>query len=148
MPAWTSSVNAIWGGAATWSIINDGQPGNALKAVRTSTGSSARVKVYPVSSNVWYTASIYMKVNNSSADFWAEAAIKPGSFSAANFDSSPGTWTMIKKFDKTTGGNGNVWNLYSVTFNSGANTQVSVGFKTGNLSGTAPTVRWDTLRIQ
>jgi hypothetical protein len=28
-----------------------------------------------------------------------------------------------------------------------SNTQISVGFKTGNSSGTAPTTQWDTLQI-
>lgn len=148
MPVWTSSVNATWGGAATWSNPTGGQSGRALQAVRSTPGSSAKVKTYTVSPNTWYTATIYMKVNNSTADFWAEAAVKPGTFSANDFDLNPGTWKMIKKFSKATSGNGGIWNPYSVMFNSGPNTKVSVGFKLGNLSGTAPTVLWDTLTIQ
>jgi hypothetical protein len=148
MPSWTSVVNAWWGGAATWSRNSDGQLGTSLKAERYSAGSSARVKVYPITPNTTYTASIYMKVKETTADFWAEAAIKLGTFTAADFDSSPGTWTMIKKLDKSTGGTGDAWVHYSITFDSGTNLNISVGFKLGYLSGSAAVARWDSLRIQ
>jgi hypothetical protein len=102
----------------------------------------------PIAPNHSYTASVYMRVNNTSGDFWAESAFKLGNFTAEHFDSNPAQWTMIKKFDKTTRGNGNTWARYSVSFESGASTHISVGFKLGKMSGTAPTVFWDTLRIE
>ena len=46
-----------------------------------------------------------------------------------------------------TNGNGNTWTQYLQTFNSGAATQISVGFKLGS-SVSAPAVAWDTLRIE
>jgi hypothetical protein len=56
---------------------------------------------------------------------------------------------MIKKFDNGgTNGNGDVWTQYSVNFNSGPDTQISVGYKLGSWGGGGPTVRWDTLRIE
>ena len=40
----------------------------------------------------------------------------------------------MKKFSDTgTNGNGSTWTQYSATFNSGANTQISVGFKLGHI---------------
>lgn len=43
------------------------------------------------------------------------------------------------------------WNVrtqYSSIVNTGANTQVSIGYKLGQNGGTSPTVQWDTFRIQ
>lgn len=148
MPAWNSTVDASWGGAATWKIVSGGQSGTALRATRGNNGSSARVRVYPIAPNHAYTASVYMRVTNTTGDFWAETGFRLGSFTANDFDSNPAQWTLIEKFDKTTGGNGNAWIRYAVTFTSGASTQISVGFKLGKLSGKAPTVLWDTLRIE
>jgi hypothetical protein len=147
MPAWNSTVDAAWGGAAQWAIVTDGESGTALRAKRGSNGSSARVKVYPIAPNRSYTASVFMRVTDTNGDFWAETAIKSGNATAAEYDSNPAQWTMIKKFDKTTRGNGDTWVRYAVSFSSGPSTQVSVGFKLGKLSGKAPTVLWDTVRF-
>jgi len=55
----------------------------------------------------------------------------------------------VKEFTDTgPNGNGDVWTQYSIAFNSGANTQISVGFKLGASAGTGPVVKWDTLKIQ
>ncbi|GMU24032.1 MAG: hypothetical protein AMXMBFR13_41090 [Phycisphaerae bacterium] len=148
VPSWTSTFDAGWGGSATWSSVTGGQAGNCLQATRSNTGSSAKVKVYNITANQNYTISIYMRCPSSSSSYWRECYYKLGSNTAQNFDASPGTWTEIKKFSNTgTNGNGDAWVQYTKTFNSGSNTQISVGFKTGNGSGTAPTIKWDTLRI-
>jgi hypothetical protein len=149
VPTWTSSFDAGWGGAAAWSAVAGGQAGNCLQATRSNTGSSAKVMVYNISPNASYTISVYMKCPSSSSDYWRECFYKLGSFTAQDFDQNGGTWTEVKKFSNTgTNGNGNTWVQYSKAFSSGSSTQISVGFKTGNSSGTAPTIQWDTLRVQ
>ncbi|HPD32420.1 MAG TPA: hypothetical protein PLL20_20700 [Phycisphaerae bacterium] len=149
VPSWSSSYDAPWGGAASWSSVTGGQSGDCLQATRSNTGSSSKVKVYNISPNASYTLSIYMRCPSSTSSYWRECFYKLGSNTAQNFDSDPGSWTEIKKFSNTgTNGNGDTWVQYTKTFNSGSNTQISVGFKTGNSSGTAPTMKWDTLRIQ
>ncbi|MHC4181693.1 MAG: hypothetical protein ACYSWU_29750, partial [Planctomycetota bacterium] len=110
---------------------------------------SAKVKVYTITQNEDYTISIYMKCPSHGGTYWAECAYKMGSNSAQNFDESSGTWTMIKKFENGgPNGNGNTWVQYSKNFNSGSNSQVSVGYKLGSWGGSGPTVRWDTLRVE
>jgi len=148
MPSWSSSFDAAWGSAATWSIVSGGQSGNALQAVRSSGGSSAKVKVYNITTSSSYTISIWIKCPSGSS-YWAESAHRLGSYTAQNFDADSGSWTMIKKFASDgTNGNGNTWTQYSKTFNSSSNAQISVGYKLGSSGGTGPTVQWDTLRIQ
>ncbi len=149
MPSWSSGFDAGWGSAATWSVVAGGQAGNALQAARSSQGSSVKAKVYNVTANTAYTISVYIKCPNYTANtYWAECAYKLGNNTAQNFDESGGTWTMIQKFDNGgTNGNGNTWTQYSTTFNSGSNTQISVGFKLGSSGGAGPTILWDTLRI-
>ena len=149
MPAWASSYDASWGSAAAWSIVGGGQSGNALQAARGSQGSSVKVQVYGLSMNTNYTLSIYVKCPSYSANaWWAECACRLGSHTAQDFDQNSGSWTMVKKFSSDgANGNGNTWVQYSTTFNSGASTQISVGFKLGSSGGGAPTVLWDTLRI-
>jgi hypothetical protein len=149
MPAWSSSFDAAWGGAATWSIVSGGQSGNCLQAARSNTGSSTKVKVYGITANSAYTISVYIRCPSSSSTYWAETAFKLGNFTAQDFDQNAGTWTMLKKFDNVSAnGNGDVWTQYSATFNSGSATQISVGYKLGSSSGNGPVVKWDTLRIQ
>ena len=149
VPSWTSGYDAGWGGAATWSSVTGGQSGNCLQATRSNTGSSAKVKVYNITPNSTYTISVYIRCPSSSDSYWRECFYKLGSHTAQDFDQNAGTWTEIKKFSNTgTNGNGDTWVQYSKTFNSGSNTQISVGFKTGNSGGTSPTIKWDTLRIQ
>ena len=97
MPAWSSTFDAPWGNAATWSIVAGGQAGNALQAQRSGTGSSQKVKVYNISASTSYTISVYVKCPSSSA-YWAECAYKLGSFTAQDFDANAATWTQIKKF--------------------------------------------------
>jgi|GEM_PF-2228741 len=150
MPSWTSSFDASWGSAATWSIVSGGQSGNALQASRGSQGSSAKVKVYGLNMNTNYTISVWIKCPSYTANsYWAECAYKLGSYTAEDFDQNGGTWAMVKKFaGDGANGNGNTWTQYSATFNSGSNTQISVGFKLGSSGGAGPTVLWDTLRVQ
>ncbi|HPD32128.1 MAG TPA: fibronectin type III domain-containing protein [Phycisphaerae bacterium] len=148
MPSWSSSYDAGWGSAANWSIVGGGQSGSALQASRPSPGSSSKVKVYDITANSSYTISVWIKCPSGSS-YWAECAYKSGSHTAQNFDADSGSWTMIQKFASDgTNGNGDTWVQYSKTFNSGSNTQISVGFKLGSSSGAGPTVQWDTLRIQ
>ncbi|MDM8007430.1 MAG: fibronectin type III domain-containing protein, partial [Phycisphaerae bacterium] len=147
MPSWSSSFDASWGSAATWSIVGGGQAGNGLQTARSSPGSSCKVKVYNLSANANYQVSVWIKCPSGSS-YWAECAFKLGNYSAQDFDANSGTWTMIKKFASDgTNGNGNTWTQYSVNFASGSSTQMSVGFKLGSSSGTGPTVQWDTLRV-
>lgn len=149
MPSWSSSYDAGWGGAATWTITAGGQSGNFLQAARSVQGSSAKVKVYTVPTNTNVTVSIYMKCPSYGGSYWMESACKLGSYTAQDFDQNGGTWTMIKKFaNDGTNGNGNVWTQYSVSLNTGANTQISVGYKLGSSGGAGPTVGWDTMVIQ
>lgn len=144
MPSWSSSYDATWGSAATWSIDS-----NALKAERSSGGSSAKVRVYAIDANTDYTISVYIRCPSSSTTYWSECAYRLGSHTAENFDQSSGSWTMIQKFDNGgTNGNGDTWTQYSKTFNSGSNTQISVGFKAGSSGGSGPVVRWDTLHVE
>jgi len=148
MPTWSSSFDAGWGGAATWSIVSGGQSGNFLQASRTSQGSSSKVLVYTVPSNTNITLSVYMKCPSYSNSYWMECACKLGSQTASDFDGNAATWTYIKKFaNDGTNGNGNTWTQYSVSLNTGSNTQISVGFKHGASGNNGPTVGWDTFRI-
>jgi hypothetical protein len=149
MPSWASSYDASWGSAATWSIVSGGQSGNALQAARGTQGSSAKAQVYTLSTNTAYTISVYIKCPSNATAYWAETAYKFDNNSASDFDNNASTWTMVKKFSDTgTNGNGNTWTQYSATFNSGSNTQISVGFKLGSSGGAGPTILWDTLRVQ
>lgn len=148
MPDWTSSLDASWGGAATWSIASGGQSGNYLQAFRNNAGSSTKVKVYTVPANTSITASVYIKCPTLTATSWVEFGYRFGSRTADDFDSNPGVWTMVKRFtDNGTNGNGNTWTKYSATFSTGANTQVSFGFKVGTTSGDSLTVSWDSLTL-
>ena len=149
-PAWTSTFDAAWGGAATWSINSGGQSGNALVANRNNVaGSSAKAQVFNIASNTFYTISIYIRCPSSGVPYWAECAYKLGSFTAQDFDANVASWTMIKKFSDTgPNGNGDTWTQYSLIFNSGTETQISVGFKLGSTGSSALAVQWDSLRIQ
>ena len=149
MPAWWSSLDAAWGGAAVWSVVAGGPSGNALQAARSNTGSSAKVMVFDLLPGANYVVSVYMRCPSSSASYWAECAFKLGRLGAQDFDTNSGSWTMIQKFSNTgLNGNGGVWIRYAKGFSSGTNLDLSVGFKLGASSGLAPTVQWDTLRIE
>jgi hypothetical protein len=102
------------------------------------------------SSNTTYTVSISMRSAGASGDYWAETGYRLGTRSAKNFDNNVAAWTLVKKFDSSVNGNGNgnVWTRYSSVVNTGSNTTISVGVKLGALTLPAPTVRWDTLRIE
>ncbi len=148
MPSWSSSYDAGWGSAANWYIVSGGQSGDALEVSRGSQGSSAKVKTYTIDANTDYTISVYIRCPSFGGVYWAECAYKLGSHTASDFDNNGGSWTMIKKFDSGANGNGDVWTQYSLNFNSGSNTQISVGHKLGSSGGGGPAVRWDTLRIE
>jgi hypothetical protein len=148
MPSWSSSFDAAWGGAATWSVVAGGQAGNCLQAQRSNDGSSVKASVYTITPNTSYTLTIYIRCPSGTATYWAECAYKLGSFTAQDFDQNGGTWTMIQKFSNdTTNGNGDAWVQYTKPFDSGSSTQVSVAYKLGRSGGTAPAVKWDTLRL-
>lgn len=149
MPSWSSSYDASWGSAAGWAISSGGQSGNFLQCSRGSQGSSAKAKVYTVPQNTNITVSVYAKCPSYGGTYWMECACKLGSQTAQDFDGNPGTWTMIKKFSNdTVNGNGNTWTQYSVSLNTGANTQLTLGYKLGSSGGGGPTVGWDTMAIQ
>jgi hypothetical protein len=146
MPDWSSSYDAAWGSAASWTITG-GLSGNALQASRANSGSSANVAVYAVEPNTDYTISVYMRCPSWSSTYWAEFAFRLGHFTAQDLDGNPSAWSMIQKFSISgTNGNGNTWQPYAAIFNSGSYTQVSVGFKLGS-TGSAPPVQWDTLQV-
>ncbi len=148
MPSWSSSQDAGWGGAATWSIVGGGQSGNALQISRNNAGSSAKARVYTVAANTPYSISVYVKCPSSGVSYWAETAYRLGSHTAADFNDNVGAWTMIKKFaNDGTNGNGNAWTQYTLNFNSGSSTQISVGFKLGSAASNPPAVLFDTLAI-
>ncbi len=148
MPTWSSGWDAPWGSAASWSIVSGGQSDHALQAARSSGGSSSKVRVFDIEPNTEYTFSVYMRCPSWSSSYWAEVAYRLGDHSARSFDENADSWAMVKKFSPSvTNGNGDVWTQYSQTFASGSNTRVSVGFKLGS-TGSAPTVAWDTLRIE
>jgi hypothetical protein len=149
MPSWSSSHNAGWGSAATWSIQSGGESGNFLQAWRPSQGSSAKVKVYDVPQNTAITLSIYMRCPSMN-NYWMETAFRLGNHSAQDFDENSGAWTMIQKFDSYGGnpnGNGNVWTYYSEEVNTGSNTQISVGYKLGSSGTGTYNVGWDTFEL-
>lgn len=147
VPAWNSTFDAAWGGVASFTSVAGGQSGNALQGSRSNTGSSARVKVYNLTANANYTASVWIKCPSSASSYWAELAFKLGNNSAQDFDQNSASWTLLKKFDNAANGNGNIWTQYSVNFNSGNNTQISIGHKLGASSGNGPVIQWDTLRL-
>lgn len=153
MPSWSSSYDASWGSAATWSIVSGGQTANCLQVSRSSQGSSTKVKVYSVPQNTNITITLYMKGPSYSGTYWAECGYRLGSYTAENFDQQASSWTLIQKFDNDGGtswpnGNGNVWTQYTATVNTGSNTQISIGYKLGSSGGGGPTIAWDTFRIQ
>ena len=148
LPTWNSAFDATWGSAATFDLVAGGQTGSALQARRSGPGSSARVQVLPIRSNTPYAISVWARCPSSSSAYWIECGYRLGNFAAQDFDGNAAAWTLVKKFsDTTANGNGNVWARYSTTVNSGANTQISLGFKTGASSGTGPVCQWDELSV-
>ncbi len=148
LPSWSSSFDATWGSAAIFSLEASGQTETALQATRTGPGSSARAQVFPLRPNTPYSISVWIRCPTFGSPYWAECAYKLGNFSAQDFDGNSTTWTLIRKFSDTgENGNGNVWRQYTLSFNSGGSSQLSVGFKLGASTGTGPTVRWDQLAI-
>jgi hypothetical protein len=149
MPPWTTSFDASWGNAASFVIAAGGQSGNHLQATRSAQGSSTRVRVYTLQPNRNYTISVYMRGAASSVAYWTEFAYRFGNASAQDFDQNPANWVLVQKFSNTgTNGNGDVWVRYQATFNSGANTQISIGFKSGSSGGVGPAAHWDSLLVQ
>ncbi|QQE11321.1 discoidin domain-containing protein [Planctomycetota bacterium] len=144
MPSWSSSYNGSWGSAASWAIS-----GNQLQGSRNSEGSSVKVKVYDIDANTDYTLSVWIKCPSFGGSYWCETAYRLGNYSASDFDANASSWSMVKKFDNG-GSNGNSDTLtkYQVTFNSGSNTKLSIGYKLGSSNGSGPTVMWDTLRVE
>lgn len=148
MPAWSSTSNAVWGSAGTWTI-GPGQGGSALIGSRPTAGSSVQCLVYPVPANTRIEVSAAVKCPKFGGGYWAEVGFRLGAHKADDFDVNPKEWTLVKRFDNYGGqnGNGNAWTVYSAQADTGAAAQVTVGFKLGAQSSAAPTVAWDSLRI-
>jgi hypothetical protein len=148
MPSWSSSYDAPWGNAASWSIQGGGESGNHLQSVRTSQGSSDKVSVYSVPTNTDITISVFMRCPSMGGTYWMESGYRLGSHTAQDFDENSAAWTLVQKFDNGgTNGNGDVWTQYSTVVNTGSNTQISIGYKLGSSGGGTQDVGWDTLRI-
>lgn len=151
MPVWSSSHDASWGGAALFRLATVGSPGSALRAERSSGGSSSRVIVYDIRPQTSYTLSVLAKCPALPSSYWAEVAFRLGQHTSSDFDVNSGSWTMVRKFSAsgalgTSNGNGNVWTQYSFTFQSASATRLSLGFKLGS-SGAGLSAEWDTVRI-
>lgn len=152
MPPWSSEFDAAWGGPAKFKIAAGGRTGNCLRAKRVTKGSSSRVRVFDIAPNTDYRVVIWMCSPGGSTPYWAECAFKLGEATAADFDGGQG-WTIVHKFanpasGSATNGNQNVWTKYTKSFSSFGHTKVSVGFKLGSQTETAPVVKWDALRIK
>jgi hypothetical protein len=151
MPSWSSEFDASWGSAALWAIVSGGQSGNYLRASRSSSGSSVKTQVFTVPANTDVVVSGYMRCPYFTGGYWAELACKPGDHGGSNFDSDPGSWTMIEKFDSygsNPNGNGDTWTYYGVELNTGSNTRITIGYKLGSSGGAGPNVGWDTIRVE
>jgi ferric-dicitrate binding protein FerR (iron transport regulator) len=148
LPAWASTVHAVWGGAATWALA-PGASGTGLQASRADKGSSAVVLVYTVPANATLDLSVLMKCPRFSGGYWMEFGYRLGSHTAQDFDANATAWTLVKKFDSYGGqnGNGNAWTRYAQPVQTGASTQITLGFKLGSAAGPGPTVGWDTVRL-
>jgi hypothetical protein len=152
MPAWNSSYEGGLGiFPAVWSIQPGGDVGNHLESTRDKKGSSSKVNVYTVPANTEITVSVSMRCPEytSRGDYWMESAFRLGNHTAQDFEENVGSWTMIQRFSDTgINGNANTWTRYSVQVNTGANTEISIGYKLGTGRNLQPIVGWDTLRIQ
>jgi hypothetical protein len=151
MPVWSSSHDASWGGAALFRLVTGGSPGSALRAERSSGGSSSKVIVYDIRPQTSYTLSVVAKCPALSSSYWAEVAFRLGQQTSSDFDVNSGSWTMVRKFSAsgapgTSNGNGNTWTQYTVTFQSGSATRLSLGFKLGS-SSAGLSAEWDTVRL-
>lgn len=148
LPAWAGTWNAAWGSAAGWSV-GPGQGGSALVGTRPSAGSSVVTLVHAVPANARIEVSVAIKCPKFAAPAWAETGFRLGSHAADDFDVNPAQWTLVKRFDSEGGqnGNGNAWAVYSAQVETGAATQLTVGFKLGSKTAAVPAVAWDTLRI-
>lgn len=143
LPTWTCTWDADWGGRANWSASG------SLLATRSVPGSSARVKVYPVSPYSSYTIQVFMN-GTPGGDYWTEAAYKLGSNSGQDFDDRVYTWVLINKFDGSgsfANGNGGTWTPYTSFVDTGSNTSISIGYKAGMRSGIYPGGHWKNLSM-
>jgi hypothetical protein len=149
MPTWTTQFFGGWGSDVTLSIESGGQDGTYMQGSRASQGSAARVRVYTVPAGTDLDLSIYMRCPTFGGTYWHECAYKLGSHTAQDFDENSGTWTMIKKFSNAgfDNGNGDAWTQYTDSVNSGAETQISIGYKLGSSGGAGPTVGWDSFLV-
>jgi hypothetical protein len=147
-PAWTFMFDAPWGSDAAFQIVPGGQSGSALQATRSSPGSSTRVQVFSITPNTPYEIGVWARCPSFASSYWTACAIKPGQASGQDFDENSGSWTTAVNFSDTgSNGNGDQWTRYTVLWNSGSSTQLSVGFKLGALNGSGPVVHWDQLSL-
>jgi anti-sigma factor RsiW len=149
LPAWASTSEAVWGGGPAAWTIEKGANNPFLQGVRTVPGSSCGVLVFQVPANSSLDLSVLMRCPRFAGDYWMETGFRLGSHTASDFDLNQGEWTIVKKFDSSTGqnGNNNAWTRYSAPVQTGSFTQVTVGFKLGSRAGPGPAVGWDSLRI-
>jgi hypothetical protein len=105
--------------------------------------------VHAVPANARIEVSVAMRCPKLGAQSWMETGFRLGSHAADDFDVSPAQWTIVRRFDSEGGqnGNGNAWAVYSAQVETGAATQLTVGFKLGSKAAAVPAVAWDTLRI-
>lgn len=149
VPVWTSSYDASWGSTAYCLSGNNGHKGRCIEIIRGAQGSSVSVLRYSVPQNTDITLSVYIKCPSYSGKYFAETAYKQGDHSAEDFETNSGTWHGINRFSNDgTNGNGSAWTRYTVTVNTGSNTQISVGYRLGAVGCTGPIVAWDSFEIQ
>jgi len=149
LPAWDSSFDAPENGAASFSIVDGGQSGTALQAMRGAPGSSSRVLLYPVQTNTDYALSIDSRCPASPDAYTALTAFRAGSHNAQDLDTNTASWTALADFSNPgQNGTGGLWTSYGAVFSSGSRTQVSVGFKITSETGTGPAIQWDNLRLE
>lgn len=145
IPAWTSSWDAPWGELANWNTT-----GGALRATRSSPGSSSKVKVYSILPNTTYKVQVKM-LGLTGFNYWTEAAYKLGNQNAQDFDENSSTWSYLNKFEgfgSYRNGNRGVWTNYIKYINTATYNNISIGFKAGLLSpGSYPGGNWDDLSI-
>ena len=148
IPAWSSSFDADWGTAATYALANQGLQRHGLQTVRSGMGSSVRTQVFPVLPNTAYQISIWARCPAGSGDFWIECGYRLGSHDAEGYDSNANAWSLVTRFsDNGPNGNGDTWTRYTTTFNSGAQSAVTMGLKMGALNSSGPRVLWDQLEV-
>lgn len=156
-PDWSSMHQAGWGGA--WALdypAAGGVSGGYMRASRSVAGSNAAVELFAVEPGTSVNVAAWMRCPEHAENYWAEFAYKlgtdPAALTAANYDSSARSWTLVQKFGSAGGlpnGNGNVWTEYSANgIDVGSSTWIAVGVKLGSNPEGGPEVGWDEIRVR